>query len=48
LQVLSNSCGANQAQQLFQVVNSGTSSVKLSDISIKYWIDDRSGQTVAP
>ncbi|MGA2447324.1 MAG: protease pro-enzyme activation domain-containing protein [Polyangiaceae bacterium] len=48
LQVLTNSCGANQIQQFFQVVNGGAYPVKLSDITIKYWIDDTSGQAVVP
>jgi alpha-tubulin suppressor-like RCC1 family protein len=48
LKVLTNSCGANQMQDFFQVINTGTTAVKLSDIKIKYWADDTSGQAVAP
>jgi hypothetical protein len=48
LQVLMNSCGANQAQQFFAVTNTGSTPIKLSDIGIKFWIDDSSGQTVVP
>ncbi|HEV8550504.1 MAG TPA: cellulose binding domain-containing protein, partial [Polyangiaceae bacterium] len=48
LRVLTNSCGANQAQQFFQVTNRGTTSVKLSDLSIRFWIDDTTGKTVTP
>lgn len=36
LKVLTNSCGANQMQDFFQVINTGTTAVKLSDIKIKY------------
>lgn len=42
LQELTNSCGLNQVQQFFQVINNGTSPVKVSDIQIKYWINDQS------
>jgi alpha-tubulin suppressor-like RCC1 family protein len=48
LKVLTNSCGANQMQDFFQVTNTGTATVKLSDIKIKFWADDTSGQTLAP
>jgi alpha-tubulin suppressor-like RCC1 family protein len=48
LAVLPNACGANQAQDFFQVTNTGSTSVKLSDISIKLWVDDTSGQSVVP
>lgn len=48
LKVLSNSCGANQAQQFFSVTNTGSAPINLADISIKYWIDDTSGQTIVP
>ena len=41
-----NSCSANHAQDSFQVINGGSSSVKLSDIKIKFWINDTSGQAV--
>lgn len=48
LAVLTNSCGANQAQDFLQVTNTSSAPIKLSDISIKYWVDDTSGQTVVP
>jgi alpha-tubulin suppressor-like RCC1 family protein len=48
LKVLTNSCGLNQAQDFFQVTNTGTTAIKLSDLKIKYWLDDTSGQAVAP
>ena len=48
LKVLTNSCGANQMQDFFQVINTGTAAVKLSDIKIKYWADDTSGQFLVP
>jgi hypothetical protein len=48
LAVLPNSCGANQAQDFFEVTNTGSTAVKLSDISIKLWVDDTSGQAVVP
>ena len=48
LKVLTNSCGANQIQDFFQVTNSGTAAVKLSDIKIKLWADDTSGQGLVP
>jgi len=36
-------CGSNQNQQTFEVINSGTSPVTLSDITIKFWADDTTG-----
>jgi hypothetical protein len=48
LSTLTNSCGANQAQDFFKIVNSGTTPVTLSDITVKLWVDDTSGQTLAP
>src|SRR5204863_4824975 len=42
------SCGANQAQDSFSITNTGTTSIALSSISIKFWIDDTTGQTVVP
>jgi hypothetical protein len=48
LQVLTNSCGANQAQDFFEVTNTGSSPIKLSDISIKFWVDDTTGQSIVP
>ena len=46
LQVLTNSCGANQAQDFFQVINHGTAPVTVSDISIKLWVDETSASNV--
>jgi hypothetical protein len=48
LQTKTNLCGAKEAQDYFQVVNKGTSAIKVSDITIKYWINDTSGQPVVP
>jgi kumamolisin len=48
LQVLTNSCGANQVQNFFQVTNNGSTTVPLSSIQIKLWADDTSGQKVVP
>jgi alpha-tubulin suppressor-like RCC1 family protein len=48
LDVLTNICAANQAQDFFQVVNNTTAGVKLSDITIKLWVDDTSGSAVVP
>jgi hypothetical protein len=48
LQVLTNSCGSNQAQQFFEVTNNGSAPINLSDISIQFWVYDTSGQAVIP
>jgi xanthomonalisin len=48
LQELTAVCGASQVQDFFQVVNSGSAPVTLSDITIKYWVDDTSGVPAAP
>jgi hypothetical protein len=48
VKVLTNSCGANQMQDFFQIVNAGTTAVKLSDIKIKFWANDTSGQAIVP
>ena len=34
------SCAGNQSQEFFQVINTGTTSVKLSDITVKFWVYD--------
>ncbi|HVZ80709.1 MAG TPA: hypothetical protein VHE12_07910 [bacterium] len=39
-----SSCGGNQSMEKFEVINKGTAPVTLSDISIKFWVDDVSGQ----
>ena len=44
--MLTNSCGANQAQDFFQVINHGTAPVTVSDISIKLWVDETSASNV--
>ena len=36
-------CGSNQNQETFEVINKGTSAVTLSDITIKFWADDTTG-----
>ncbi len=48
LQELTNSCGANQAQDFFKVVNAGTTPIPASDVSIKIWVDDTSGANIVP
>ena len=48
LQVQTAACSANQVQQLFQVTNKGTTPVSLSDIAIRFWVDDTSGTAVGP
>ncbi len=48
LKVQTSTCVANQVQDFFQVVNTGSTAVKLSDISIKLWADDTSGQSLVP
>jgi hypothetical protein len=48
LEVLTNYCGQNQAQQFFQVTNTSSKPITLSDISIKFWLDDTSGADVVP
>jgi kumamolisin len=48
LQELTNSCGANQAQDFFKVVNAGTTPIPASDVSIKIWVDDTSGSAIVP
>jgi hypothetical protein len=46
LEVLTNTCGANQMQDFFEVINNGSTPVTLSDITIKFWADDTSGQNL--
>jgi hypothetical protein len=46
LEVLTNSCGANQVQDFLQITNTGTTSVPLSQITVKVWADDTSGQSL--
>ncbi len=37
-------CAANQSSQTFEVINTGTSPVNLSQVTIKFWADDTTGQ----
>jgi alpha-tubulin suppressor-like RCC1 family protein len=46
--VLTNTCGANQTQQFFRVRNNGSTSLKLSDVKLKFWVYDTSGKNVIP
>jgi hypothetical protein len=48
LEVLTNSCGQNQAQQFFRVTNTGSVPVTLSDIAVRYWVNDSSAVEVVP
>jgi alpha-tubulin suppressor-like RCC1 family protein len=48
LGVLTNSCGANQAQDFFEVKNNGTNPVTVSDLSIKFWVYDTSAANIVP
>ncbi|MET0791108.1 MAG: protease pro-enzyme activation domain-containing protein [Polyangiaceae bacterium] len=48
LKVVTASCPANQVQDIFQIVNTGSTGVKLSDIKIKFWASDSSGQAIVP
>ncbi len=48
LQVSENACAANLAQDYFEVTNGSGGPVALSDITIKYWINDTSGVAVTP
>jgi hypothetical protein len=46
LKVQTASCGANQAQPFFQVINHGTTAVPLSALKIRFWADDTSGSAI--
>ena len=48
LQVSGNSCSANGSQTYLQVKNSDSSSVKLADITMKFWVNDTTGSAVVP
>lgn len=48
LELLTNSCGPNEVQDFFQVTNKGTTPITLSDITIKFWVDDTSGVSIVP
>jgi Pro-kumamolisin, activation domain len=47
-QVTTLSCGATQTQDSLSITNTGTTSIALSSIAVKLWIDDTTGQTVVP
>jgi Pro-kumamolisin, activation domain len=46
LRVFTHACDARSVTQYFQVTNAGATSVKVSDITIKYWIDDTTGNRI--
>jgi Pro-kumamolisin, activation domain len=46
LQEETASCVANQALDFLKVTNNGTAAVKVSDISIKLWVDDTTAQNI--
>ena len=48
LQVSENSCWNSGSQSFFQVKNNDASTVKLSDVTIKFWINDTTGSPVVP
>ena len=48
LQVSKNACAGNMAQNYFKVRNASTAAVPLSQISIKYWINDTSTPNIVP
>jgi hypothetical protein len=43
VEVRTNYCDAQKVQQYFQVTNTGSSAVSLSDVTINYWVDDTTG-----
>ena len=48
LETLTSTCVANQAQDNFEVINNSASGLKVSDLTIKFWLDDTSGSAVVP
>jgi len=48
LQVSGNSCWGNGAQSYFKVTNNGSAAVKLSDVTVKFWVNDTTGSPVVP
>jgi hypothetical protein len=48
LRVSENTCAANLAQDYFEVTNGSSAPVPLSNITIKYWLNDTSGGTITP
>jgi cellulose binding protein with CBM3 domain len=48
LQVAKSACATNQAQNTFKVTNATGAPIKLSQISIKYWINNTGTPNVVP
>jgi hypothetical protein len=48
LLVSKNACGTNVAQNYFKVTNASAAAVPLSQITIKYWINDTSLAAITP
>ena len=48
LQVSKNACAGNVAQNYFKVSNASAAAVPLSQIAIKYWINDTSAASIVP
>jgi hypothetical protein len=48
LLVSKNACAGNVAQDYFKVTNASTAAVPLSQITIKYWINDTSVPSITP
>jgi len=48
LQVSKNACAGNMAQDYFKVTNATTAPVTLSQLSIKYWINDTNAASIVP
>jgi alpha-tubulin suppressor-like RCC1 family protein len=46
VEIRTNYCDTQKAQQYFQVTNTGTAPVNLSDITIKYWVGNTTGASV--
>lgn len=41
------SCQSNQGSETFEVVNTGSTAVNLSQITVKFWVNDTTGQSLA-
>ena len=48
LQVAKNACAGNMAQNYFKVTNATTGPVPLSQVSIKYWLNDTNAASIVP
>src|SRR3954471_14686953 len=48
LQELTSACVANQVFDTFTVKNNGTTSIPLSNITMKIWVNDTSSSNMAP